>query len=131
MVDDEKSYVDLLGNLLTENLGCPVFCFTRPREALAALPTINVGLVITDYHMPQLNGFDFIRQAAPLLPGIPFILITGHSLQLLNHEIPSAAPLRAILPKPFSWRRLAEEITRHAPELLAAPVSQRPGATRA
>jgi two-component SAPR family response regulator len=120
MVDDEKSYVDLLAVMLTENLGCPVFAFTRPREALAALPTINVGVVVTDYHMPQMNGFEFVRQASPLVPNVPFILITGHSLHLVDHDLPVGSPLRAILPKPFGWRRLAEEIARHAPEFNAA-----------
>jgi DNA-binding NtrC family response regulator len=116
IVDDEKSYVDLLANMLAENLGCPVFAFTRPREALAAIPALNVGVVITDYHMPQMNGFEFIRHASLTLPGVPFILISGHSLHLDGHELSSTTPLRAILPKPFGWSRLAEEIARHAPE---------------
>lgn len=119
MIDDEKSYVDLLAAMLTENLGCPVFTFIRPREAIAALPNLNAGVVVTDYHMPQMNGFDVVRQASPLVPGVPFILITGHSLHLVDHELPVGSPLRAILPKPFGWRRLAEEIALHAPEFAA------------
>lgn len=120
IVDDEKSYVDLLAAMLTENLGCPVFSFTRPREALAALPTLNVGVVVTDYHMPQMNGFEFLREASPLVPHAPFILITGHSLHLVDNHLPVGSPLRAILPKPFGWRKLAEEIALHAPEFRAA-----------
>lgn len=121
MIDDEKSYVDLLAAMLLENLGCPVFTFTRPRDALAALPGLNPGVVVTDYHMPQMNGFDLVRQAAPLVPDVPFILITGHSLHLVHHDLPEGSPLRAILPKPFGWRRLAEEIARHAPEFTLPP----------
>lgn len=124
LVDDEKSYVDLLANMLAENLACPVFAFTRPREALAALPGIDPGIVVTDYHMPQMDGFEFIRHASLLLPNTPFILISGHSLHLDGHEFKPDAPLRAILPKPFGWRRLAEEIGVHAPpfrSLLAKP----------
>ncbi len=131
MIDDEKSYVDLLAVMLIENLGCPVFTFTRPREAIAALPNLDAGVVVTDYHMPQMNGFDVVRQASPLVPGVPFILITGHSLHLVDHELPVGSPLRAILPKPFGWRRLAEEIALHAPEfaaLLPKPVTN-PAAT--
>ena len=58
--------------MLTETLGCRVVTFTRPLEALATLPTLPVGLVVTDYHMPQLDGFQFVKRAAPLIPGVPF-----------------------------------------------------------
>ena len=115
LVDDEKSYVDLLAAMLTENLACPVFAFTRPLEALAALPALDVGVVVTDYHMPQMDGFEFIRAASAALPGIPFILITGHS-HLIDHTINPGEPLRSILPKPFGWRKLAHEIATYAPE---------------
>lgn len=120
IVDDEKSYVDLLSNMLTEHLGCPVFTFTRPRDALIALPGLEVGVVVTDYHMPQLNGFEFIREASTLLPGVPFILITGHS-HLIDHTIVPNTPLRSILAKPFRWRTLADEIAVHAPEFAPPP----------
>jgi CheY-like chemotaxis protein len=116
LVDDEKSYADLLANMLAENLACPVFAFTRPREALAAIPSLHVGVVVTDYHMPQMTGFEFVRQASALLPNVPFILISGHSLHLDGDELNPGTALRAILPKPFGWRRLAEEIAAHAPE---------------
>ncbi len=119
LVDDEKSYVDLLANMLTENLGCPVFTFTRPLDALAALPEIDVGVVVTDYHMPQMDGFEFIRSASALLPGVPFLLITGHS-HLIDRTITPGDPLRSILAKPFGWRTLAAEIAIHAPEFTLA-----------
>lgn len=120
MVDDEKSYVDLLANMLTEHLGCPVFAFTRPLEALAALPGIDVGVVVTDYHMPQMDGLEFIRSAAPLVPGVPFILITGH-YHLIDHTLTPEMPLRSILAKPFGWKKLASEIALYAPEFALPP----------
>jgi len=115
LVDDEKSYVDLLANMLTEHLPCPVHTFTRPLDALAAIPTLNVGIVVTDYHMPQMDGFEFIRAASALLPGTPFVLITGHS-HLIDQTIFPGEPLRAILAKPFGWRTLAHEIAIHVPK---------------
>lgn len=131
MVDDEKSYVDLLAHMLTENLGCPVFAFTRPFDALTAMPTINVGAVVTDYHMPQLNGFEFVERAAPTLPGVPFIMISGHSIHLEDHDPAPNSALRALLPKPFGWRRLAEEIALHAPEFAPALVKPEASSRRA
>ncbi len=120
LVDDEKSYVDLLANMLTEHLPCPVHAFTRPLDALAAIPALNVGIVITDYHMPQMDGFEFIRAASALLPNTPFVLITGHS-HLIDQTLAPGEPLRAILAKPFGWRTLAHEIAIHVPEFAIVP----------
>ena len=116
IVDDEKAYIDIMATLLTDQLGCSVVTFTRPLDALAALPGLNVGVVITDCNMPQFSGFEFIRRASAILPGVPFILMTGNAQHFQDDELMSDSPLRAILPKPFGWRKLADTIILHAPE---------------
>lgn len=117
MVDDEKAYAEFLATMLVENFGCEVRNFSRPEEALAALPGLNPGIIITDYYMPQMTGFDFITRASRIVPGVPFILVTGNALECEEHEVGPHVPLRAILSKPFSWKKLAEEVLLHAPEL--------------
>src|SRR5436190_16771586 len=42
LVDDEFSYIDLLQQLLGEHLDRPVHGFTKPADALRALPSLNV-----------------------------------------------------------------------------------------
>jgi FixJ family two-component response regulator len=116
ILDDEKSYGDLLSQLITGNLDCPVFTYSHPLEALDALPTLNVGAVVTDYFMPVLDGAQFIRRAAPRLPGVPFIIITGHPLRLSDEYLDDLPALKAVLPKPFKWQKLSELIIRHWPD---------------
>ena len=120
LIDDEKAYIDLLAQLLTENLGCAVFTFTRPGEALAAMPTLNVGCVVTDFHMPEMNGYELIRQGSRLLPEVPFIMISGHAVHLAEDHLDWPKAMRALLPKPFSWRVLAKYISEHAPDFAAS-----------
>lgn len=115
VVDDEKSYGELLSQLLTETLHVPVRSFSNPREALDALPELDVGFVITDYHMPDMTGVQFIRRAAEALPGVPFIIITGHPLRLIDEYIDDLEPLKAVVPKPLDWRRLGALVERHWP----------------
>jgi DNA-binding NtrC family response regulator len=122
IVDDEQSYSDLLSQLLTEHLDCPVITFTRPLDALAALPMLDVGVVVTDYYMPKLNGLEFISQAEPLVPGTPFIIITGHTVGLPEEELEHLSALKGLLHKPFSWRKLADEILRVWPDGAAIPL---------
>lgn len=128
LVDDEKSYSDLLTQMLEENLDCTVHAFSRPFDALKALPQIEPGVVVTDYYMPQLNGLDFIREASPLVPQSAFVLITGHDLSPYEDEMARLKALKGFLPKPFGWRKLAEEILRVWPNHTPAP-SHRADAT--
>lgn len=121
LVDDERSYTDLMTQLLTENLDCPVHAFTRPREALRALPQLDVAVIVTDYHMPELNGIEFIREATPLAPHSVFVMITGHNLTAAEDQLARLAALKGFLPKPFGWQKLAEEIVRVWPGDSAAP----------
>jgi DNA-binding NtrC family response regulator len=116
LVDDEKSYTDLMSQMLAENLDCPVNSFTRPLDALNAIRELSPAVIVTDYYMPQINGLDFIRRAAPLVPTTAFVLITGHNLQEAEDEFAQIKGLKAFLPKPFGWRRLADEIVRVWPE---------------
>jgi DNA-binding NtrC family response regulator len=116
IVDDDISYTSLLTQLLEEHLGCRVFSFSRPREALAALPGLDPGVIVTDYEMPGLNGFEFMAEAVHLAPQTPFILITGHPINDVMHKLIDASPVKAVVPKPFNWRQLTDEISRLWPE---------------
>ncbi len=113
IVDDEKSYLDLMSQLLGERVANPVLTFTRPLSALEALPSIDVGIIVTDYYMPQLNGLEFIVRAREIKPTAPFLIITGHGVHLSQEDFVHLPELKGILHKPFSWQLLATEIVRH------------------
>ena len=116
IVDDEKSYGELLSQLVRDHLDQPVVAFDHPVTALEALPGLNVGAVVTDFFMPVYDGAQFIRRAAPRLPGVPFFIITGHPVRLSDAFLDDLPALKAVLPKPFRWQKLGELIVRHWPE---------------
>ena len=121
LLDDEKSYTELMCQLLSDGLDCPVHGFNRPLAALEALPAIKPGMVITDYFMPQIDGLEFIRRASPVVPGASFLIITGHNLTAHQEELGRLTALRSVMGKPFGWRKLADEILRHWPAGLPTP----------
>lgn len=121
ILDDEKSYTDLLANVLSEFLTCPVATFTRPADALAALPGLEVGIIVTDFYMPEINGLEFLRRAAVIKPGVPAIMITGHSEALASIDHRDITALRTVLGKPFRVAELASEVVRHWPDALRRP----------
>ncbi len=110
IVDDEKSYADLMTQLLKDNIDCNVQVFYRPADALAAIVELNPGVIVTDYYMPEINGFDFVRRASVLLPDTAFVLITGHNMSTSIDEIASLPAIKGHLSKPFGWRQLAAEV---------------------
>lgn len=113
LLDDEVAYIDLLEQLLGEHLACPVHSFFRPAEALKALPSLDVGLIVTDYHMPGLTGFEFLLEVKKIRPHLPAVMITGHGIELTPEWQERLPQLKAIVKKPFKWTVLAEEISRH------------------
>ena len=124
LVDDEKSYNDLIKQMLVENLDCPVHGFTKPLEALNALPSLNPGVIVTDYFMPEMNGIEFIQRAAPLAPAAMFIMISGNNLAGEQHRMDKLSSLKGFLAKPFGWRKLADEIIRVWPSDSRAPINR-------
>jgi CheY-like chemotaxis protein len=120
IVDDEKAYTDVLSETLPGYLDAPIVTFARPAVALEALPNLDVGVIVTDYFMPQMNGVEFLRRALQLKPETPCVLITGHRDALTNEGLPEMAELKEILAKPFSSRTLAAAIQKHWPRSAAS-----------
>ena len=123
IVDDDKFYTKLLTQLLAENLDRPVLAFLKPREALEALPRVDAGVIVSDYDMPDLNGFEFMAEAKKVVPNANFILITGHPITPAMEEKMKAAGVKSFLSKPFTWRNLCDEIVRHWPTASINPLS--------
>jgi two-component SAPR family response regulator len=115
-LDDERSYVELMAELLSENLNCLILPFTRPDEALMALPSTHVGMIVTDYYMPLMNGIEFLHRAREACPTITAIMITGHQIELGGQDMTVVPGLRKVLFKPVRWRLLAETIIQHWPD---------------
>lgn len=79
VVDDETEilelYKSILGDLYT------VSSFTSPVDFLKALADgslSDIGLVITDLNMPQMNGLAMVREAQSHNSFFPFILLSGY-----------------------------------------------------
>ena len=121
LVDDEAPYTELMTQMLEMQLGCPVHGFLRPEKALEALPSLDAAVLITDYHMPGMDGITLIERAQALVPGITCILISGNNLDDEKPRMARATAFRSFLAKPVSWRTLAEETLRVWPAGRPAP----------
>jgi DNA-binding NtrC family response regulator len=110
IVDDERSYVELMAQMIADNLDCNVHAFTNPVDALENLSGIAAGVVVTDYSMPQMDGIEFIRKASKVAPKSAFIMISGHDLDTMKEDLDRLKRLKLRLQKPFGWRPLTEAV---------------------
>lgn len=129
IVDDEKSFTDMIGMLLGEYLDAPVRTYTHATDVLAELDTLQPGIIVTDYYMPGMSGLDLIRAVHEKAPALHCVIITGHHLDLHDHAAHGLGNLKTVLHKPFRWQELADVIIQNWTPGLTPP-SRRQGFRR-
>lgn len=108
VVDDEPMVCEAIGMLLTFD-GHEVISASNGNEALALFEQGKFDLVITDYHMPKMNGDELALAIKARLPGQPVIMITAYAEMLKT----SAAPLSGVdllVNKPFQLADLRDAV---------------------
>lgn len=108
VVDDESPIMQLCVKVL-ENSGHTVTGFTRGEDVLSALTSQPADLLVVDYKMPGLNGFEVIRRARALRPDLRVVMITGHGTRDVVGEA-NQAGVNGLLLKPFTPNELTETV---------------------
>lgn len=81
LVDDDPDLLHLLQKILG-NVGATVRARATVAEALDAIRERAPHVVVSDLDMPEVDGYDFVRQIRALPPPvgtIPAIALTAHS----------------------------------------------------
>lgn len=78
-VDDDSTLLSTLKMLLKLEGFENVEYFTNPEEALAYLKLNEPDLILSDFMMPQMNGFEFLSEAKKLYNDVSMILLTGYA----------------------------------------------------
>lgn len=114
IVDDDKNILIVLSELVRISLGGshiePVEIVTAVsgEDAVRIISERHIDLLLTDYHMPGLNGFDLIRS----LSGRPIHMakVLMSSDRLCIDEIVRSGPegIDAIIEKPIDRMNLKE-----------------------
>lgn len=79
VVDDDKIVTSALKTLLKIEGFSSVEFFNCPLEALEYLKLEKPDLILSDFMMPKMNGFEFLSQAKKIYPEISMILLTGYA----------------------------------------------------
>ncbi len=77
IVDDEKNYPTIIGELLQEE-GYTSLTASSGMEALDILSTELIDLVLTDVNMPGMSGIQLLEKIKEINPDIPVIIMTAY-----------------------------------------------------
>lgn len=108
MVDDAGEVVVLCVNML-QSLGYSVRGANRGLAALELVRQEPFDLMIVDYKMPEMNGFEIFEEAKGIRPDMAFMLLTGHGTTDIVDDA-SAMGFDAILLKPFTRDQLSRAV---------------------
>ena len=78
VVDDELTTLKNLRRIL-EKEGYQVSTYSNPVRALELLKRETFDVLLSDLHMPHLDGLELLDQAKLIAPGLEVIIITGYA----------------------------------------------------
>ncbi|MEE9299728.1 MAG: response regulator [Alphaproteobacteria bacterium] len=112
VVDDYKTMVRIIGNLLGQLDFKNVDDATDGNAALEKLRRGDYGLVISDWYMEPMTGLQLLREvrADAKLKEIPFIMVTAESKTENVVEAKKAGVSNYIV-KPFNAETLKNKLT--------------------
>ena len=100
IVDDAGPVVVLCVNVL-QALGYTVKGANRGEAAMDMIRKEGFDLMVLDYKMPGMSGFEVFEQSRQLHPNMAVVLVTGHGTPDIVNEA-NRLGFNAILLKPFT-----------------------------
>jgi len=111
VVDDFESMRRIVGQLLREMGFRDITLADDGATALALLREDDFGLLLTDWHMPQMDGLDLVRavRADPRLNAIPILMVSAEATREQIIEAVRAG-VNGYVVKPFTPQILSAKI---------------------
>lgn len=94
--------------------GYIVYGATNGLEALEQMEKYSIDVVLTDYRMPKMDGFEFLSVCRVKWPGTPVVFLSGDHDNLAQEAVDRGA---------FAWVRKGSDFSILL-EILAAAVQQ-------
>ena len=115
VVDDSVTVRKFVSTALRLS-GCRVVTACDGMEALEKLPNENIDVIITDLNMPDMDGYEFIKnlRSSPAYQSIPVIVLSS----LTGQAEKDRALLLGVctyLEKPFTIESIQREVARCTP----------------
>jgi len=108
IVDDEPALAEMLKESLSRE-GYKVVCANSAADAFEILKKQNINLLISDVLMPDMDGFQLVKEVEKLYPDIKFQIISGYADSRI-YEADVEQMKQHLLYKPFPTEMLLKRI---------------------
>ena len=123
IVDDDADLSETLARLLGR-FGHKCLVAASGSEAIDLIDTMTPDLVVTDLHMPGMDGIAVMRRARQESPPIPVVLMTAYPTADTRREAERAGGV-VYLAKPFANADMLEAVQRALDVRKGVPVRER------
>ena len=120
IIDDDLEMCNSLSWLMSSvRLNAEVF--SNPNDFLKKYKPSQIGCILLDIRMPEMDGLELLAQLKHLRNHLPIIIITGYG------DIPMAVDAMRLgakdfIPKPFNHQYLINQVQNALRQHLATPV---------
>ncbi|HXZ00722.1 MAG TPA: response regulator [Stellaceae bacterium] len=111
VIEDHPEHFDYLVALL-RRAGYAVAAFDDAKSALCHLAHSPANLVITDVFMPEMDGFELLKELQEAHPGVPLIAVSGAASRDCTDFLACMKKLgaRAVFTKPVDATELLDTV---------------------
>jgi CheY-like chemotaxis protein len=113
LAEDDRATQNLLIASLHKLSDYQVIAVDNGAEALDVLKKQTVNVIVTDLHMPIMDGFELISIIYDRYPQIPVLVMTGLA-EISHQNIPLFQGSLRILSKPIKLSTLIEQVKKAA-----------------
>ena len=101
IVDDNHVFVETLADsLVSSGERFRILTASNGAAALDLLGREQIDVLMTDLHMPVMDGMELLRRSRKAHPGLPAVVMSGNAID--EPQELSTLGVDAILEKPFS-----------------------------
>jgi DNA-binding response OmpR family regulator len=113
LVCDDEPHILHAVSIKLRAAGYEVLQAADGSEAIRAVQLVVPDFVITDYQMPEVDGFELCQylRSRPATAQVPIIMLTARALEMDEFNSQQQFGLSAIMMKPFSPRALVEAVS--------------------
>lgn len=118
LVVDDSTSMRWVIRMTLQDKGFKVVEAVHGKDGLSKLAINDIDLVISDLHMPEMDGFEFIRniRSNQKYRYLPILVLTTEANPALQQEAKNAGATAWIM-KPFTAEKLVSVIQKLVPAL--------------
>ncbi len=109
VVDDDRDVLEMADCFFRE-AGIEVHCVESGALALEKVRENCIGVMLTDYNMPEMNGLELAEKVREIAPRLRIIMATGHPSRELTERAEQVG-IAMVLAKPLRLEGLLELVT--------------------